>query len=435
MSEEATTLSGPPAAPIAPLRPIEIVPISHQGQDLLLLRDPSGVAGEPLIVSRASLELLRYCDGRHTVRDIQLAAARASGRILPSDQVCAFFAKLEEKHFLASPAFDQHREALAREYATWSARPAQFAGTAYSADQAILLRELDALYAGTAGLPTRPLVDWPGGLAVPHIDPSRGAAVYAAGYARLWGARPDGIVILGVSHAGGEQPFILTSKDFATPLGIAPTDRTLIEALAGALSFDPLAEQDLHRWEHSIEFQVVFLQHALSAGARPPSALPPCLPVLCTFSWEDLLAPPPSRRAQIDEFLTMLRAQLAARGGRWLIVAGVDLAHVGKRFGDREPLTSAFLENVARADRASLDQLAAGDGDGFVRDLAEQRNARRVCGLPALYALNALLPGTRGEVLGYEQSVDERLDSAVGFGALALWNRSDRVGPAGSDGA
>jgi hypothetical protein len=42
------------------------------------------------------------------------------------------------------------------------------------------------------------------------------------------------------------------------------------------------------------------------------------------------------------------------------VVGGVDLAHVGPRFGDAEPNTPVFLAEVERADRAMLETITAG---------------------------------------------------------------------------
>ena len=64
--------------------------------------------------------------------------------------------------------------------------------------------------------------------------------------------------------------------------------------------------------------------------------------------------------------------------------------------------------------------MAAGDREGFVAQLAREGNDRRICGLPALYALATLLGGSRGRLLAYDQSVEPAVGSLVSFGALVF---------------
>jgi predicted class III extradiol MEMO1 family dioxygenase len=408
---------------IPALRPVEVLPVRHEGREVFLLRDPQGLAGEPIALSPASVSLLHFFDGGHSVRDIQLALTRATGEIVPSKQIQAFVEKLDAHFYLDSDAYHRHRQDLTREYASWSQRPARFAGQAYSDDPAALIESLNSAYdsPGGPGKPTAPIGNLPAGIVAPHIDPNRGAAVYAQAYKSLWGAAPKRIVVLGIAHSGGSQPFILTGKDYATPLGVAHTDTALIGKLAKRLAWDPLEEEDLHRWEHSIEFQILFIQHALTcAGQTPCKHEPEYLPILCAFPWQTFGddAAAAVVRERVDDFLAALRHTLAEDRRDLLIVAGVDLAHLGRRFGDTEPLTQASLTHLESRDLATLGQLADGDRDGFVQEIIDEEDERRLCGFPALYALLTLLPDAQGNLLSYRQSVEETTGSIVSFAAL-----------------
>jgi hypothetical protein len=75
---------------IPALRPVETVRIQHQGRDYLLLRDPQGMAPEPLLLPVALAGLLRFFDGRHTLRDVQLALTRSTGHIAAIAEVRSF---------------------------------------------------------------------------------------------------------------------------------------------------------------------------------------------------------------------------------------------------------------------------------------------------------------------------------------------------------
>jgi hypothetical protein len=314
---------------------------------------------------------------------------------------------------------------LAEEYRARPDRPARFAGQAYAADPEGLRREVAALYAtdGAPGLPASRTAEMPLAVAAPHIDLRRGASCYAHAYASLWGARPRRVILLGVNHAGSRSPFILTTKNYATPLGTLTTDIEFVQRLAGCVAWDPLAEEELHRWEHSLEFQVVLLQHALAAGSGCGPELPPSVvPILCSFPWQVFAEREGLSvvRAQVERFLDGLRDLAAEDPAGLLVVAGVDLAHVGVRFGDPRAPSAPEREELRRRDRATLELLARGDRDGFVAETVREGDARRICGFAALYSLLALVPSARGEVCDYDQSVEEENGSVVSFAALVF---------------
>jgi hypothetical protein len=408
---------------IPALRPLDLVPLSHEGRRLFLLRDPTGVAEEAIVMPPPSAELLAFFDGTHSVRDVQTAIARATGRIVLAEQIRDFVQKLDANGFLDSPAYEARRRAIAHAYATAPARPAHFAGPAYAAAPDELRRQLDALFATPAG-PGRPATAvsaWPRAIAAPHIDPGRGAATYAHAYARLWSARPERILILGVLHGASRHPFVLTGKDYETPLGVLRTDVRRVHALARRLAWDPLEEEELHRAEHSIEFQVLMLQHALSAGGeRALDPGPEVLPILCAFSTEAFgpTLEAAAARAQIDAFLHELRALLVEDPAPTLIVAGVDLTHLGPRFGDAREMSAAWAEEIARRDRETLTRLTEGDTDAFVHEVVRAGADRRLCGFGALYALRTLISPARGRTLHYDQARD--VTGLVSFAAIAF---------------
>ena len=75
-------------------------------------------------------------------------------------------------------------------------------------------------------------------------------------------------------------------------------------------------------------------------------------------------------------------------GRRVAFVAGADLAHVGPRFGDPEPISADELQRVEREDRAMLGAVEAGDARGLLRRASPRDgDRRRICGLSPIYAL------------------------------------------------
>jgi hypothetical protein len=257
----------------------------------------------------------------------------------------------------------------------------------------------------------------------PHIDFHRGGPAYAWAYKNLVeSAGADLFILLGTSHCGGQNPFILTLKDFATPLGPVETDKRFVSHLRERSGEDLFADEYLHRGEHSLEFQVLFLKYAaqmraaMTGDAERPFKIVPIL----VSSFRSMFAQrmPPRGDAGVQKFLHVLR-DLAARETRQVcFVAGVDLAHVGQQFGDREPVTEAFLSWVKAEDQRLIERLQQLDLPGFFNEVAKDQDKRRICGFAPLYSLIHLLDGAKGNHLKYSQAVTPETGSAVTFASM-----------------
>ena len=57
----------------------------------------------------------------------------------------------------------------------------------------------------------------------------------------------------------------------------------------------------------------------------------------------------------------------------WLCAA--DLAHVGPRYGDKDPLTAEDCESLERRDRHTLGPVCAGDAEAWFREISRERIA------------------------------------------------------------
>jgi AmmeMemoRadiSam system protein B len=260
-------------------------------------------------------------------------------------------------------------------------------------------------------------------LVAPHIDLSVGTRAYAAAYGalgRAWkrsghDARPDLVIILGTGHSIERGIFCLTDKDFRTPLGTMPTDRDMVARLRAA-GGECIAENDLpHRREHSIEFQLLFLQHLLGGdhGVR-------IVPVLCG-SFHPLLTKyeSPSQVPGVGEVLSVFREAIRAGGRKALVVAGVDLSHVGPKFGDKRSAKTIAADSKAH-DEALQRALGKGDAREFWAESRRVRDRFHVCGFPALACLLEILPPCRYEPLHYDIWFEDATDSAVSFAAGAF---------------
>ncbi len=387
------------------LRPVEAFPTEVKGRQVLCLRDPTHYAEAVLFVPLAAMDILRHFDGNHSVLDIQAAYVRRRGELLFREQVEELIATLDQHYFLESDRFADFQEALKEGFRQAKARSAFLAGRSYPAEPRELRQTLHQILAhsegptddaGTTAEPIRALI-------APHIDFVRGGVGYAWAYRGLE-ARTDAevFIILGTAHAGTTMPFAACGKDFETPLGPVRTDRDLLERLRqrapNLLAVDDIA----HRAEHSIEFQVIFLQHLI--GAKRPIRI---LPILVgSFDEWVLSGKLPSDDPEVQGFLDTFRSLLEARNNSVCLIAGADLTHMGARFGDQGSVTRHLLQWIETQDRRMLEPVLAGDPDGFFRFVSREGDRRRICGLPPMYTLLHLVRGQTGRLLHYGQAPD-----------------------------
>lgn len=396
---------------LPPLRAdLEFTAVEVDGRRVAAVRDPLGLAPADRAFVLELLQLYASLGEGATERDFQAALTRATGgEAVGLEQVRGLLAGLDESRLLDSPAFRQARDAALAEWRTAPVRPPALAGGAYPAGAEELGAWADAVLSSAGAAPA------PAGavraLVAPHMDPSAGARVYASSYGALRGAKPQRVVVLGVGHSLYPELVSLTTKDFATPLGRVRTDVRAVGRLAAAAG-SAAADNDLaHRAEHSVELQVVFLQRVL-----PPDSFT-LVPVLLGAA---AALPERSRAAFLDAagpFCAALAELLAEEGT--LCVAGVDLCHIGPKFGRRE--TAADLEVEAlRHDARLLEAVAAGDPDALWAESARVEDRYQVCGFLALAALLEALPGACGRVLDHCLWREPPTRSAVSFAAAVF---------------
>jgi AmmeMemoRadiSam system protein B len=128
----------------------------------------------------------------------------------------------------------------------------------------------------------------------------------------------------------------------------------------------------------------------------------------------------PDEHPSVAGFIHALQEAAAKASGPVCFIAGVDLAHVGQQFGDRQPVTPDFLAWVRAEDQRLIDRLGALDARGFFEEVAKDQDRRRICGFSPLYSLIQLLDGSHGTTLKYDQAFTPETESAVTFVSMVF---------------
>ena len=401
---------------LAPLRRhLDLMPSPLPDTPGLLIRDPFRYADAMLVLPPPLIPCLMLFDGDHDEGDLRVVLSRITDSVEVGDLARHLADTLSTGGFLQDDVFERLRGARHGAFAAAGRREAVHAGSGYP-DDAAALREWATRYLAD-GPVVAPEAGTLMGIAAPHVSPDGGWRSYAAAYGALTpDMRDRTFVILGTSHYGMPGRFGLTRKPFATPLGVTAVDTQRMDALAAEGGPAVVAEDYCHAVEHSIEFQVVFLQHLYGAGIR-------ILPILCGPLGAGAARPVPREDDEVQRFLATLSTVCAA-AGEVVWIVGIDMAHIGQRYGDGTAVVAdeGPMQDVAARDRARCGRIAAGNPDALW-DLIEadgEGDPLHWCGSSAAYAfLEAARPG-RGALRHYEQwNIDA--GSVVSFAAMAFY--------------
>jgi AmmeMemoRadiSam system protein B len=379
----------------------------------LLIRDNFRYSDAMVIIPPALVACLECFDGRQTELDLRAKLVEVTGDFQVSDRAANLQSVLRESGFLQDETFATLKEKKEREFASGLIREPAHAGSGYPAVAAELTEQMDEWMGGP-----EPVAKESGliAIAAPHVSPIGGWQSYRAAYGLLGPEYRDRtFVILGTSHYGEPDRFGLTRKAYRTPWGDARTDTGLVDELT-RLASDAVATEDYcHAVEHSIEFQVVYLQSLYGPDIK-------IVPILCgSYARSIYEGGKPEDNDSVQRFLATLGEIGAREGSRLLWVLGIDMAHMGRRYGDRFEALSHQNEMLAVGgrDKQRIERMAAGDARGFWELVQENRDDLKWCGSSPVYTFLKVKPEARGSLKRYEQWNIEP-DSVVSFAGMSF---------------
>lgn len=193
---------------------------------------------------------------------------------------------------------------------------------------------------------------------VPHAGYVYSGRTAAATFARV--EIPEDVVILGPNHHGlGARLAIMSRGSWAMPMGEVPLNTTLSELIKAK---NPAVSEDAeaHRYEHSLEVQIPFLQAAQTRLSISPLAVG-------HLSLDQAREAGRCLAAAVEEFARPV-----------LLVASTDMTH----YQDRE--------SASRQDRLALERIRLLDPEGLYQTVLE--HGISMCGfIPTTIVLTAAL--------------------------------------------
>jgi AmmeMemoRadiSam system protein B len=404
---------GPLSAILPRLRyDLDAMPSPVEDRPGLLMRDSLHYSDAVLIIPPALVECLSCFDGQHTELDLRAILVQLTGDFQVGELERNLIDTLKQSGFLQDEIFAAMKAAREREFAESPVREPAHAGSGYPDNPDELRQQMDEWMADPPSAEDGLI-----GIAAPHVSPIGGYQSYRAAYGLLGPQYKDRtFVILGTSHYGAPERFGLTRKPYATPWGNAETNTALVDELT-RLAPEAIGTEDYcHSVEHSIEFQVVYLQSIFGPDIR-------ILPILCgSYAQSIYRGGKPEDNEGVVRFLGAL-GNIAAREGdslMWLL--GIDMAHMGRRYGDEIAAIASEDEMlvVEARDRARMECVAAGDVRGFWDLVQENHDDLKWCGSSPLYTFLKVMPHARGSVKRYEQwNIDPQ--SVVSFAGISFF--------------
>lgn len=390
---------------------LDFMPSPVEDRPGLLVRDSYGYSDVILIIPPELTPCLGCFDGEQTELDLRLRLVQLTGELEVGGLQQHLKETLRAAGFLEDETYQRLREERHREFAEAESRVPGHAGSAYPEEREGVKRTLDGYLAGTEGNGASGRVV---GIAAPHVSPFGGWQTYRSAYRSLSSSHQNRtFVVLGTSHYGEPDRFGLTRKPFDTPYGRATTETRLVNEL----SVEPAVKMEdyCHSVEHSIEFQVLFLQHLYGADIR-------ILPILCgSYANSIQHGGLPEDNEKVRSFLGRLGEIAAREEDKLTWVLGIDMAHMGARYGDQFAAIAGEdeMQLVEKRDRARIDSVLASDSKGFWEQVQESQDDLKWCGSSPLYTFLKCVPAATGTLGNYQQwNIDDQ--SVVSFAAITF---------------
>lgn len=385
---------------------IEVQEFYESSLKFAALSDKLGIALQPIALPFNIYNFLKNYCGRIELSEAENLFSYEIGNNYPQGFLSNLVMLLENNGYLDSPRIRIYKESI-KQYLASDTRPAICAGTSFPNEIGELKKYLNNILSTSDSQSSKKYTK----LMAPHIDFKIGQnahKIYANAFEKL-DTDFDLAILLGTAHYKSSDDFMLTKKDFETPLGTVETDREFIDLLEKSfddnLTFDDLA----HRPEHSLELHLILLKYIMANKDFK------ILPIL-TGSYHKYFenGKEPIENNRFNKFLDKLNETIFKSEKKVIFLSSGDLSHIGRKFEDKFDAKEQ-IDQIEIEDNQIICDLINGNSSNFYKRLSSTGNHRNVCGLSPFYSLMKLTDLSEASFAGYHKWYEYDTKSAVTF--------------------
>ena len=284
------------------------------------------------------------------------------------------------------------------------------AGQFYDAEQTNLQQTIKECFLDERGPKSLPKINEGTknikGLIVPHAGYIYSGAIAAHAYHHLsLNGFADTFIILGPNHTGvGSGVALMTEGTWETPLGSVSINQQLANQLLKEIIDN---DENAHKYEHSIEVQLPFLQYCAKESKFD------FVPISMTM--QDF-----KTSKEIGEITTNA---VKKTDKKTVIVASSDFSHAGFNYMSMPPSGMNVDEYAKKQDMLAIEKILEIEPEKLINTV--HQNNITMCGYgPVAAMLTAAknLGATKAELLKYGTSYEIHPgDSCVGYGAIIIY--------------
>lgn len=389
---------------------LQAIAFNQDGTDFVHISDPMGAASPDMQVTREFFTFLSFIEENFTFEDLKTQV----GDELLYNLLVQSISTLDNSGYMVSEKFFEKFDAVKLAYEYEVTRPMLTAGKSFPANAEDFIVFMDKMFENTSNSSATQ----PKALILPHIDFNIGQltqSVYANAYSKIKNSDSEVFVVLGTSHKINTDYFMLSDKNYQTPLGEIEIDRTLLSKLINSLGESATIDNFAHKVEHSIEFQSVILKYLLRD--KNIKILPILIGSFHNFIDSKIS---PLSEEKLKKAIETIRAEIESYGKKVTFIASVDFSHFGYKFGDDFDAFD-FNKQVEESDKELINAIEQGNSEEFFKLIADDGDMWKVCGSSPIFALMNICNPTSGKLIDYAIWNETETKSAVSFASIELF--------------
>jgi AmmeMemoRadiSam system protein B len=284
------------------------------------------------------------------------------------------------------------------------------AGQFYEARQTQLQQTIEECFLDERGPKSLPKINEETknikGLIVPHAGYIYSGAIAAHAYHHLSiNGFADTFILLGPNHTGiGSGVALMIEGTWVTPLGSVPINQQLANQLLQEIIDN---DENAHKYEHSIEVQLPFLQFCAKESKFD------FVPISMTM--QDF--------ETSKEIGQIISNAIQKTDKKIVIVASSDFSHAGFNYQSMPPAGMNVDEYAKKQDMLAIDKILELEPEQLINTV--HQNNITMCGygpIAAMLTAAKNLGATKAELLKYGTSYEVHPGSScVGYGAIIVY--------------